>query len=137
MPTKRLQLDLTIEDHDLLDRLLVQSALKTKGELLSQALALFQWAAAEALHGNVIASLSATGETVNKADIPSIRALGSVRAVLDALSPTEEELRERTRQPGISADLVLAEMKKHLERTDEQLASPVFESSLQSARQVV
>lgn len=109
---KRFQLELTEREHDELELLMAHAGIKTKREIVSNALALFRWAALETLHGKQIASATPDGKVVKQLEMPSLAAFVRHAEAFNKLLPSREEVLNRATQPGESFDEVLAEIDR-------------------------
>lgn len=114
MNTKRFQLDLTEAEHSVLEQLVRQSGVKTKRELVSNALTLFRWAATELLHGRSVGSIDANGAMVKQLEMPGLAAFSAAAARLDRQRPAPDELAARITREGVPAEEVLRAMKQKL-----------------------
>jgi hypothetical protein len=113
--TKRFQLDLTEQEHDELENLMEAAGLKTKREMVSNALALYHWAATERLYGRGLASIDRDGRVIKQFEMPSLAAFARAGERLDAATPPASELRARAERGGRSAEDVLADLARRLE----------------------
>jgi len=68
----RLQLDLSEERVEALDRLMEETDLSTRKELFNNALSLFEWAVKEVRNGNVIASVNENEGRYRELHIPAL-----------------------------------------------------------------
>lgn len=137
METKRVQLDLSEQEHAEMERLMLLSGLKTKREFVSNALSLFKWAANELANGRRIASLDPDGQSVVQFTMPCLEAFRGLADELDRRSPSAEELRARSRRGGVPASQVLAEMRKLLESATDEPRPDVFAGGEKPTRQTV
>lgn len=137
METKRVQLDLTEQEHAEMERLMVHSGLKTKREFMSNALTLFKWAANELANGRRIASLDPDGQSVVHFTMPCLEAFSKLADELDRRSPSAEELRARSRRGGMPASQVMAEMRKLLESATDASRPDVFAGGEKPVSQTV
>ena len=137
METKRVQLDLSEQEHAEMERLMAHAGLKTKREFVSNALSLFKWAANELANGRRIASLDPDGQSVVHFTMPCLEAFSRLAEELDRRSPSAEELRARSRRGGIPASQVMAEMRKLLESAADESRPDVFVGSEKPASQTV
>jgi hypothetical protein len=97
-----------------MERLMAHAGLKTKSEFVSHALALFRWASNELANGRQTGSSNPDGTAFQPLDMPCLQAFSRITEEFDRLRPSPEELLARSKQPGIPAEQVLAEMRKLL-----------------------
>ena len=115
METKRVQLDLSEQEHAEMERLMAHAGLKTKREFMSNALTLFGWAAREVLNGHKIGAISGDGRMVKELVLPSLTPFASIAAEFERLRPTREEVFARVARGGRPAEELLADMARYLE----------------------
>ncbi len=100
METKRFQLDLSIHEHEEMERLMARAGLKTKREFVSNALTLFRWAANELVQGRSIGSVDAGGD-VKQLEMPALAAFASVGSKFDELLANHLKNRDESITPRL------------------------------------
>ena len=108
METKRVQLDLSEQEHAEMERLMFHSGLKTKREFVCNAITLFGWAAKEILKGHRVGAISGDGRMVKELAMPSLTPFASIADELARLRPSREEIFARIARGGIPTDDFLA-----------------------------
>ena len=104
METNRIALELSEKDRAEMERLMAFTGIKTESEFVSNALAMFRWAAMELLQGRKIGSIDDSGQW-KPLDIPALQSFHEFG--LEHVLPTPEELRERSHQPTRKLPTVL------------------------------
>lgn len=95
--THRFQIDFTKDELESLDRLGKLAALRTKREVVTNALTLFKWAAKEVLLGRIICSLDETTQTVKQLELPALTAIYEAGQATPSPAQLEARLKEPTR----------------------------------------
>ena len=85
--THRFQVDLTRDELLLIDRLGQLSSLRTKKEVIANAIAFYHWAAKELLLGRTICSIDEATQKVKQYDSPAMSAMSESAAKIKQLSP--------------------------------------------------
>ena len=112
METKRYQVDLTVSELSEMERLATFAGMKTKRELITNALTLYRWAANELLFGRMIGSMDRAGGHLKQFDMPSLAAFSQAGEDFARQRPSEAELDERAKKPGRSLREVLQELER-------------------------
>ena len=115
METKRVQLDLSEQEHAEMERLMLHAGLKTKREFVCNAITLFGWADKEILKGHRIGAISSDGRMVKELAMPSLTPFASIADELARLRPSREEIFARIARGGRPAEEVLADMARYVE----------------------
>jgi hypothetical protein len=71
MTSDRGPLELTDREHAEMERLMAAAGIRTKGELVARALALFGWVTDEVAAGGVVASIPPAGQPVKRLELPT------------------------------------------------------------------
>ena len=94
----RFQIDLTKDELDAIERLGNLAALRTKKEVILNALTLFRWAAKEILYGRTICSIDERTQAVKQLEIPALSAIYETRDRDPLLTP--EQVQTRLKGPS-------------------------------------
>ena len=108
--TNRFQMDLSRSDLELIDRLATLAGMKTKKELLMNAVTLFKWAAQESLYDRSVCSISNSDGRIRQLELPAITTI--VEAARQQSKDTEAELERRLQEPRRSLSEILNGMKE-------------------------
>lgn len=92
---KRFQVDLTDDELGSIDRLGTMTDLKTKKEVILNALTLFRWAVKETMLGKVVCSLDEETNSMRQLELPALTAVSDKRP--EKLS--KEEVQRRLSGP--------------------------------------
>ncbi len=107
--TKRFQLDLTQRELDDLVTFMHHGNMRSKREVICEALAVYKFAASEMLNGCQIASVSKDG-VITKFTTPSLSAYAAIGERMERSLPSPEELLARASRPIQPVQEKLAEL---------------------------
>ena len=93
---RRFQVDLSEEELTSIERLGSLAGLRTKKEVILNAITLFRWAAKEIMYGRTICSIDEKTQVVKQLELPALSAIVDKR--VEPL--TEDEIRERMATVG-------------------------------------
>jgi hypothetical protein len=94
---KRFQIDLTEEELKSIDRLGALAGLRTKKDVVLNALTLFKWAARETMAGRTVCSIRESSNMIRQLELPALSAI----AEASPKEMTTEELRESLSGPSL------------------------------------
>ncbi len=117
METNRFPLDLSENDRAEMERLMAFAGIQTESEFVSNAIAMFRWAAMELLQGRKIGSIDDKGQ-LKPLEIPALQSFHGFGH--EHILPTVEELRERSHQPTRKLQELLAESTNGETSSDER-----------------
>ena len=106
MSLHRFQMDMTREELLLVDRLGQLAALRTRKEVISNAIAFYHWATKELLMGRTICSIDEATQKVKQYDSHAMSAISEKAASIKPLS--EEQIEFELKQPSITTKELLA-----------------------------
>ncbi len=112
METKRFQMDVTERELAEIDQIATFAGMKTKKELILNALTLYRWAANELLYGRVVGSMDQSGNKVKQLEMPTLAVFAQAGEDFARQRPSEAELDERAKKPGRSLREVLQELER-------------------------
>ena len=118
MDTKRVQLDLTEAEHAEMERLSAMAGLRTKREFVTNALTLFRWASNELLADRIIGSAQPDGTMLKQLEMPCLIPFAAAGREFAKQRPSDEELLEREKGPGIPDDQFWSQLRQRLEAID-------------------
>ena len=95
METNRIVLDLSEKDRAEMERLMAFAGIQTESEFVSNAIAMFRWAAGEMLSSRCVGSFDKMGQAVEALEMPSLAPFAAAASRLDAKRSSEEELQRR------------------------------------------
>ena len=93
---RRFQIDLTVEELGSIERLGALAGLRTKKEVILNAITLFRWAAKEVLLGREICSVDEKTQSIKQLEIPALSAI--VQKRVEPLS--DAQVREQIASGG-------------------------------------
>ena len=88
---RRFQVDLSEEELNSIERLGSLAGLRTKKEVILNAITLFRWAAKEIMYGRTICSIDEKTQVVKQLELPALSAILDKRVA----PMTEDEIRDR------------------------------------------
>lgn len=119
--THRLNIEFDEKEIESIENWQKLARLRTKREFVTNAIALFKWAAREALDGRSLASVNRDGSIATRFETP---ALSTIAELFDVFPPISEEERTRRRAPaGRPLPDSLDEVLGHAHETDGEGAS--------------
>lgn len=116
--TNRFQMDLSNADMELINRLATLAGLKTKKELLLNAVTLFKWAAQEAMYGRTVCTVSESDGKIRQLELPALSTI---------VEGSRQFSREVSEQSGTPAETSrpLSEILNRLKETTADATTPV------------
>ncbi len=114
METNRFPLDLSENDRAEMERLMAFAGIKTDSEFVSNAIAMFRWAASETLSSRCVGSFDKMGQSVEVLEMPCLAPFATAASRLDAKRSPEAELQRRkaeAEQSMVTLSDILAEMQ--------------------------
>lgn len=116
--TNRFQMDLSSADMELINRLATLAGLKTKKELLMNAVTLFKWAAQEAMYGRTVCTVSESDGKIRQLELPALSTI---------VETARQHSREAAERSGTAAETSrpLSEILNRLKETTADAAAPV------------
>jgi hypothetical protein len=114
MSSKRLPLDLSEREHTDIESLMVHAGVRTKREMVLNALALYRWAAEQVINGRSVASVSDTDGSICRFEMPGLQGFTQLKDRLDAEILSPESLIQASQDPTILATDVITEMRRLL-----------------------
>ena len=94
---RRFQIDLTDEELNSIDRLGSLAGIRTKKDVVLNAITIFRWAAKEALMGRSICSIDETNQTVRQLELPALSVISDKRLE----HPTAEQIQQQLSGPKV------------------------------------
>jgi len=101
--------------------------IRSKREFVSNALAMFRWAAGELGASRSVGSFDASGKLMKQLEMPVINALAAARHCLNQRMPTPEQSDALAAQPGRPMSEFMAELNQKLK--DLELAQDHHQTS--------
>lgn len=95
----RLEVNLTADELDSIERLMSLCGFRTKKDLILNAVTLFRWAAKETLFGRLVGSIDEASGAMRYLEMPALAAIADSRPDMTPLSP--EEIKRRLAGPAV------------------------------------
>ena len=89
---QRFQIDLTDDELNSIDRLGTLAGLRTKKEVILNAITLFRWAAKEIMYGRTICSVDEKTQIVRQLELPALTSISDKRPATLSLQQIQERL---------------------------------------------
>ena len=116
--TNRFQMDLSTADMELINRLTTLAGLKTKKELLLNAVTLFKWAAQEAMYGRTVCTVSESDGKIRQLELPALS------TIVEGSRQFSAEVAERSGNP-LESSRPLSEILSRLKETNSDAPTPI------------